>query len=142
MVRFDSFQQITKECIVKKCILSPLQHKGAKAKRIAIVTALQNLVGIQAVALAVTVASADAAIKAIVFTLIADFDKASDEHAVSVDLAAQTARQIGGVGGKLFGVPFDQGLVFVKRQRVRKGKPIDQLQKLFTHALVSPNKPS
>ena len=71
---FDGLDDIFQFILGKIAILPALKHKGAKAKAIALAAAFQDFLLGQAVAFGMGVAPADAAVIAVIFTVICKFN--------------------------------------------------------------------
>ena len=80
---FDFSQQLTEPVVGKGAVLAPLQHKGAKAQGIADFAAGEDLLLGQSVANYLPIALADAAVVAVVFTDIGDFNQAPDKDPIA-----------------------------------------------------------
>ena len=76
----------------KKRVLAALQHKSAKAQRVAMFAAGQEILQRQAVARGRAIAATNAAIEAVVFADVRDLDEPAQIDRIAIHLAAHSVR--------------------------------------------------
>lgn len=112
----DLLDERAENLIGEVAVLPPLKDKGAKAQGIALLAAVQNVLGGQAVAVTVRVAFANAAVEAVVFAQIADFNEAAGIDLVAIDFLAQGPPLPPPAGWQLWSRPAEKGLILLQGQ--------------------------
>ena len=122
----DLRDNLTEPVICEIPVLAALQDEGAEAQPISQVAAGEDVLFCQPVALCVCVAFADAAVVAVVFTVVCKFDQPADVDVMSVMEMADIPRQFKKMfrgAGRAFP---DDGDPFIPLQRPGQAEPVDQ----------------
>ena len=90
MIGFDGAYQVTENTVIIKAIFPTLKNKGSKSEFISLTAAINDILKSQTIPLAVIIAPAYAAIKAIIFADITDFNQSPGEYRIPIYLLADT----------------------------------------------------
>ena len=118
IARLDRAHNVLNPFVGEESVLAALHHERAKAQRVALLAAGQNVVLPKPVARAACVAAADSAVQAVVFADVADLDQPADEHAVAVGLPPNRIRAPGQQRRRFRVPPVDQLRIFLQAQRM------------------------
>ena len=120
-------KQVAQSVISEPAVLAALQDEGPEVQFVAFGAAGKDFFRGQTVALAVVVAVSDAAVQAVIFADVADFNQTPDKDGVSVDflpcLNCQLCKRFGGFRGPVV----YQKLVFFQGQAVVFSQLFNQL---------------
>ena len=112
-------------------VLSPLQDQGPKAQPVAVFTAAKDPVPVQAVAVRLPVGPADAAVIAVVFTIVRKLDQAAQVDLPAVFPAGCLRSFLVEVSGLLPGQGLQQGPQVLPREGAVPLQPVDPVKILW-----------